>query len=107
MAIKYVQIPEKKMTIAILENCRYDAAVKIAKVVGRTDSLCFNPEKYLMANSFRAIAKCSPEDAWDAEVGKAVAKAKVMKKYYKAYDKRLDAFTNDLNDAMFEVTQRF
>lgn len=106
MAIKYIQLPEKKMTIAILEDCRYDAVVKISKMLEAASSLRFDPQKYLMANSFRAIAKCAPEDEWDEEVGKAVAKAKVMKKYYKAYDKRLDAFVDELNDAMFEISQR-
>ena len=106
MAIKYIQIPEKKMTIAILEDCRYDAVVKIAKILDSTSSLRFNPEKYLMSNSFKAIAKCAPDDVWDEDVGKAVAKAKVMKKYYKSYDKRLDAFVDELNEVMFEATQR-
>ena len=59
MAIKYIQIPEKKMTVAVLENTRYSAVLKIAKALGSTKSLCFNPDKYVMPNTFKAIAKCA------------------------------------------------
>lgn len=105
--IKYIQIPEKKMTVAILENTRYSAVSKIAKALGGTKSLCFNPDKYVMPNSFKAVAKCADGDEWNEDVGKVVAKAKVMKKYYKSYDKRLLAFQQDLNDAMFETVKFF
>lgn len=107
MAIKYIQIPEKKLTVAILENTRYSAVSKIANALGSTKSLCFNPDKYVMPNTFRAMAKCAEGDEWDAEVGRAVAKGKVMKKYYKSYDKKLLDFQEDLNNAMFETTKFF
>lgn len=107
MAIRYIQLPEKKMTIAILENTRYSAVSKIAKAIGNTKSLCFDPDRYVMPNSFKAIAKCSPEDQWDADVGKVVAKAKVMRKYYKSYDKMLDMFSKDIMNLLEGVDNFF
>lgn len=107
MGIKYYYLKERNEVIAVLENTRYDAASKIAKVLTCTKSLGFDLTKYVMPSSFRAVAKCHPADEWNPEIGEKVAKEKLMRKYYKAYDRQLEAFVQDLNTAMFEVTQRF
>lgn len=105
--IKYYENPEKKTVYAVLEDTRYDAAMKIAKVLGCTKSLRFDLNKYVMPDTFKACAKCHPDDEYNPEVGMQIAKERLMRKYYKVYDKRLGAFVQDLNDAMLEVTQRF
>ena len=107
MGIKYYHLKERNEVIAVLENTRYDAASKSAKVLTCTKSLGFDPTKYVMPSSFRAVAKCHPADEWNPKIGEKVAKEKLMRKYYKAYDRQLEAFVQDLNAAMFEVTQRF
>ena len=106
MAIKYVHVPEQEKCIAVLENTRYDAIHKIAKIMGQTKSLCFDPSKYLMNNSYRAVVVCHPEDEYDAEEGRRKAKKKLLDHYYEQLDKRLDAFADDLNAAAMSMHNR-
>lgn len=106
MAVKYIHIPEEKKTIAVLPNTKFSAVDRIVKVVGQTNSLCFNPNKYLMNNFYRAVVVCHDEDSYSPEEGERQAKMKLMNHYYEQLDKTLDRFVNDLNTAMFEVTNR-
>lgn len=96
MAIKYVVIPEKRKTIAILEGCTLDAVHRIEKMLG--DCMYGCSPKYFMPYCFKASTVCAPEDPYDIEEGKRIAKKKLMKKYYKSLDKRIKAFKNDLID---------
>lgn len=104
--IKYYEVPEQKKTIAVLENTSYDAINQIAKVVGDTNSLCFNPSKYLMNNSYRAVVVAHPDDEYNVEEGRRRAKEKLLDHYYEQLDKRLDAFADDLNAAAMSMHNR-
>ena len=104
--IKYVHVPEQFKTIAILENTKYDAVHKIAKIMGQTKSLCFDPSKYLMSSSYRAVVVCHPEDSYDFHKGEKIAKKKLLDRYYTALDSKCDEFIADLNTAMFECSNR-
>ena len=104
--IKYVHVPEQNKTIAILENTKYDAIHKIAKIMGQTKSLCFNPSKYLMSSSYRAVVVCHPDDEYNPAVGMKMAKAKLLDRYYAALDAKCDEFAEDLNAAQFEFCNR-
>lgn len=104
--IKYFEIPEQKKVVATLTNTRYDAVHKIAKIMGQTKSLCFNPSKYLMSNSYRAVVVCHPDDEYDPQKGEKIAKAKLLDRYYAALDAKCDEFIADLNTAMFECSNR-
>lgn len=104
--IKYVHVPEQNKTIAVLENTKYDAIHKIVKVMGQTKSLCFDPSKYLMNNSYRAVVVCHPDDEYDPAVGMKMAKAKLLDRYYAALDAKCDEFAEDLNAAQFEFCNR-
>ena len=104
--IKFVHVPEQNKTIAILENTKYDAIHKIAKIMGQTKSLCFNPSKYLMSSSYRAVVVCHPDDEYNPAVGMKMAKAKLLDRYYTALDAKCDEFAEDLNAAQFEFCNR-
>ena len=104
--IKYYDVPEQKKTIGVLENTKYDAINQIAKVVGDTKSLCFNPNKYLMNDSYRAVVVCHPEDEYDAEEGRRRVKKKLLDHYYEQLDKRIDMFADDLNAAVMSMHNR-
>jgi hypothetical protein len=106
MAIKYVNVPEQKKTIAILENCKYSAVNQIAKIIGDTDSMCFNPNKYLMNDVYRAVVVCHPDDEYSLEEGKKQAKKKLLDHYYEALDKRVDMWVEDVNKLMYETVSR-
>lgn len=104
--IKYIHVPEQKKCVAVLENTKYDAVHKIAKIIGQTKSLCFNPSKYTLSNSYRAVVVCHPEDSYDPQKGEKIAKAKLLDRYYAALDAKCDKFAEDLNAAMFEFCNR-
>ena len=97
MAIKYYTIPEKKQTIAVLPNTKWDVYNKIDKMMRET-GFHFSPwgpseyKQYLMPDNFRAVVTCDERDEYDVEEGKRQAKAKLMKNYHHSVDKRLAKF---------------
>lgn len=93
-------------TIGVLRGTKYDAINRIAKAIGTTKSLCFDPSKYLMNDVFKAASKPYGGDVYDKEFGEQEAKRKVMRKYYKQLDKLYAEFVEDLNKAMFEASWR-
>lgn len=106
--IKYFVVPEKRTVYAVLTNTRHDALRKINKMVGYDSSFCAYHQKYLMPNTFRSKAVCDERDVWDTEVGKKVAKDKLLNSYYRSLDKRIDMFRADLievNGRVFETSE--
>ena len=95
MAIKYYTNPSKKQVIAVLSNTSMDAVNKIAKVTADHPFYCLN-EKYVMPDKFRAVATCMDGDEYDENIGKEIAKAKLMKRYYKSFDKKIELFKEDM-----------
>ena len=108
MAIKYVVIPSKRKVIGLLENTRYDAVNKISKMTKDVRGFCFWDEgRYVMPNKFKSEAVAAATDDFDPEVGKAIVKERLMKKYYNSLDKRVDKFYEDviaLNSKIFKTT---
>lgn len=101
--IKYVSIPEKRMTIAILENTQYCAIEYLDKMCDRlfANGIYAGPthSKYKMPNQFKAYARCHPEDEWNEEEGKRIAKERLMKNYYLSFDNRIAMFHADLEES--------
>lgn len=95
MAIKYISIPERRKTVAILEGTSWDALNKITKLCGNA-SISPDLFYYEMPDHFRAVAVCSAEDEWDEEVGKKIAKEKLMRKYYNSFDGKIDLFRKNV-----------
>lgn len=95
MAIKYISIPDKKKVVAILEGTRWDALNKIAKLCGNSSVVVLN-KKYEMPDKLRAVACCAQGDEWNEEVGKNIAKEKLMRKYYYLFDNRIDQFRKEV-----------
>lgn len=109
MAIKYVVIPKKNTVKAILENTEYDAYNKINKMM-RDTGFCVCSDKYRMPNRFVANVVCDPRDKFDVEVGKRIAKKRILDRYYKSLDRKVDAFrvaAMELNGKIFETPAWF
>ena len=105
MAIKYYVNPKKQQTIAVLNGCSMDCINKIDKTMHNFD-WCWCTKKYIMPDSFRAVVRCADGDAYDEELGKRLAKEKLMRKYYKHLDSRWNMFLGDLielNSRVFET----
>lgn len=95
MAIKYYSVPEQGMVVGVLNNTATDAIHKIEKITDGTAFCAWN-KKYMMPNQFRAVAKTYGGDQFDEEVGKNIVKEKLMKRYYKSFDAKMDMFCHDL-----------
>ena len=95
MAMNYYVIPEQGKVIGVLNGCAWDAVRKIERITNGT-CFCAFDKKYLMPNTFRAVAKCSEDDVFDEETGKEIAKQKVMVKYYDSLDRRMSAFFSEV-----------
>ncbi len=93
MAIKYVVIPEKKITIGILENTEFDAIYQIQKKFEDTPFI-FAYEKYLMPDRFKTVTVCHSDDEYSIEEGKRAVKEKLLKNYHKSLDKKLNRYEN-------------
>ena len=53
------------------------------------DELGYSPKKFQIARSYAGIAKCHPDDKFDAEVGKRIALLRAKEKYQRAVDNKL------------------
>lgn len=95
MAIKFYDIPEKGMTVGVLCNTAFDAINKIDKLLNGT-AFYFCDSRYVMPDSFRAVAKVHGDDVYDQETGRQIVKDKLMEKYYKCFDSKIDLFRSDL-----------
>lgn len=103
--IKYVTIPERQETIAILSGTEWDGLHKINKMIRDTGMVIICVDKYKMPHTFKATVKCDPRDTYSEEEGRRRAKEKLMKNYHKSVDKRIAMFRNsmlELNGKVFE-----
>lgn len=106
MAVKYYSIPEQGKVVAVLNNTSMDAMNKIYKICSGNGTMecCIFGDKYMMPDSFRAVAKVHADDVFDEEVGKKIAKEKLMKAYYASYDSKIDMFVEDMHKILKKVS---
>lgn len=104
--IKYIEVPEYKKIVAILSDTAYDAVFKIMKITGSTKTIGFDPSKYMMRDTYRAVVVCHGDDTYSLEEGKKQAKKKLLDHYYEALDKRVDMWVEDVNKLMYETVSR-
>lgn len=94
--IKYFVNEEERKIVAVLENTRWDAYNKICKMTRDTD-FCVTPkDKYMMHSAYRSVVSCDARDEFNVEVGKTIAKKRVLEHYYEALDRRVDEFRHSL-----------
>ena len=90
--IKYYVNEEKRQVIGVLSDCQLDAIHKINKMIADTNfCFCVN-EKYMMPSEFRAVVQCDERDEFNPEVGKKIAKKRILERYYASLDKRVNKF---------------
>jgi hypothetical protein len=94
--IKYIVIPEKRAVVAVLKGTEMDAVYKIHKVMCDTPFWPTDYEKYLMPNEFKSVVYCDERDEFDIDKGKQLARERLMSRYYKSLDKRVDWFVLDV-----------
>lgn len=98
--IKYYVNKDKRQVIGVIDGTQYDVLKKINKMVDNEKFAYYYNEKCLMPNSFKAVVTCSPDDEFDVEVGKHIAKKRIMERYYNSFDKRMEFFIKDISNMM-------
>ena len=82
--LQYVINEEKKTVTCIAWDCENDLIEYLLKKSSDSftlDTLVQNYEKLLLNHKYVGTAKCSPEDTFDVEIGKKIARAKMREKY--------------------------
>ena len=97
--IEYKVYKEQGVVVAIAKDCVYDAINRFdTKFVKTTSSYLhigfgslfnFPDLRFYMPNTVRAVARLSPEDEWDENIGKEIAFKKLCNKYEQAITKRM------------------
>lgn len=107
--IKYYVNEKKRMVVAVLggvdENVSEDALIYYFKNCGRfIREIAYNQSFYIK-NKYVGVAKCHPDDAFDVETGKEIAKAKCLSKYYRDRDRAVVDIWQHVVDANQKVVE--
>lgn len=99
MKKKFIVKKDEGVVVAIGSFCTFDLAKDLGILHKNDDVLemldIINP--YLIQDTFKGVAKLSPEDEWDESKGKDIAEAKMLIKYLKAKKKVLDKNLADID----------
>ena len=102
--MKISVIESQRKVIARLENCSMDAYNILRKRLPDYMEIC--PCAVQMKNTFKAVAKCHPDDVFDAEKGAEIAKERVIAKYNAAMCKILNQVGTDIDMYLEDVDSR-
>ena len=103
--INYVINKEKRTIVAIMTDCEYDILDSLIKA-GLYSLYDYGDKvkKAMIPNVFRGKAKCSPEDEWDEEAGKKIARERMLAKYYLHKAKKFKQILADFLEATDVLT---
>ena len=102
--IKFSVIESQRKVIARIDNCSMDAYNVLSKRLPSYIEIC--PCAVQMKGSFKAVAKCHPDDEFNVEQGMALAKERVIAKYNKAMTKILTQVGNDIDNYLEDIDTR-
>ena len=69
------------------------------------DKVVAKDSKALDCSEMKGVAKCHPDDEFDAEIGKSVAMKKLLAKYHVKRAKVLKRIANHLDSASLEASE--
>ena len=102
--IKFSVVESQGKVIARIDNCAMDAYNVLSKRLPAYMSI--DPDAVKMKSSFKAVAKCHPEDEVNVPTGMTLAKERVIAKYNKAMAKILVNVGNDIDEYLGDIDSR-
>lgn len=87
--ITYKVFEQQRKVIAIISGTENDLVRKVKKHDNQKVLSEHTYEQLKMPKSFKVVVKCHESDKFDIEVGKELAKERVLRKYFNCYDKKL------------------
>lgn len=108
--IRYVINEDKRTVVAIMEHCGKDAwdiFTHDFEAEGVDVLRLFLNIKNYLKDTYRAKAKCSLDDEWDVEIGKKIAREKMLAKYYRDLAKTMENYINIAHNIMMRFDTRW
>ena len=104
--VTYKVIPEHRVVIAEIDSTDFDALREFNDkyLAHSTSALRLRVDKYdekfLMPHSFKAVARCHPDDEFDVEKGKRIALDRLADKYTASLNKHLNNYIRAIDEAL-------
>lgn len=106
--ISYIVDEKNRVVVARLEP-NFNASAFINNLNMETTTRVYVADKYdvncfgcfdsdVSVESFRGVAHCSPDDEFDPEIGKKIARKRLEKAFWKSYIKREKILADRLKD---------
>lgn len=108
--VEYIVDEANRVVVARISNCADDAQnflfnrCRLSIYSDRVSPRL--RESLRMEVGYRAVAKCAPEDAFDAEIGRRLAFARLEKKYWECFARRLERMQTWLTQISADLAQR-
>lgn len=94
--VNYIVKENEGIVVCIISGCSCNAIELTDNYTGLHDVPMFMPpDKFLLNNQYRGIAKCNVNDTFDEEYGKRLAYRKAYLKYTTALEKKVKYITTD------------
>lgn len=93
---------EKRTVTAMIKNCRLDLSTLLWKY-----GCSNNSDTYHMKDSLLAQAYCDPNDEWNEEIGKRVARRKLFFKYREHRNNLLKRYLSRQMHLLKDIEQKY
>lgn len=106
--IKYSVNSEDNVTTATITKCSEDVLKKLENIFGYKITDKRMVKAALISEEFSGKSKCHPEDTFDENIGKDIARKRMMEKYHQARIKafnRVDKLLDDKATAIMMAIQ--
>lgn len=100
--IRYYVNEEKKTVAAVIDNCAEDAVADLMDKF--SNSFMPNLAMLIIPDTLKAKVKCHPDDEWNEEIGKQVAKEKLIKKYNRAKANAIKDYITEVSKFVAEAS---
>lgn len=90
--MKYIINEDKKVVVAIIEETKYDVINYIKANYKEPVNFGNMYDKLLLNETYKGIARCHPDDKFDAEKGKMIARARAIYKHDLAFNKAVKKY---------------
>lgn len=105
--IKYTVDKEKGIVTAEIDGCENDV-LRLLEKACKTKFIGINQKAEIekaaqISGSFKGVAKCHPDDLFDEELGKNIAKSRMLNKYHEARIKALNRVDALLSKFDFDI----
>ena len=103
--IHYVVNPERREVIAYTDNTCHHAVLSVLRRLPYRSRYCYVLRNGNMPNKFRVVVKCHPEDEFDAEIGKKIAKKRLLDNYWKSRHKAEHRIKQELEAEVASINE--